>query len=207
MEQPRTTDEITRNVQDYYNTWAKGYFRRYLKNARLNAELEVLYLWLNKNKPWTSAVFLDLGTGNWRPGALLQRWGRTIGVDLSPAMIQECHKRRPDLEVAVMDGRFLGFQEAAFDAVVSIGLFEYVDALGPFLVEIERVLGAGGWFCFTCWNRTRVRPRPNQQPFPRASHNVFELYEELRHKGFWIVEFELLLEEQELFIFAKKYKS
>jgi ubiquinone/menaquinone biosynthesis C-methylase UbiE len=103
--------------------------------------------WLNKHLPDRASDVLDIGCGN---GALLNALGDRIasgtGVDESAGMIERAKKRnagRENLSFQKIDGPILPFDDAAFDVVISLMSFRYLD-WDPLLHEIKRVTRPGG---------------------------------------------------------------
>jgi SAM-dependent methyltransferase len=94
---------------------------------------------------------LDVGVG---PGLLaydLARMvgeaGRLVGLDMAAAMLTMARTRLaalPQAECVEGDALKLGFADAAFDAVVSTQVYEYVAPLPRALSELHRVLKPGG---------------------------------------------------------------
>jgi SAM-dependent methyltransferase len=96
---------------------------------------------------------LDVATG---PGALAaeaQRSGaRTVGVDLSPGMIELAAKSRPDIDFRVAGVEHLPFSDRSFDAVVcnfGLGHFPYPEAS---VAECIRTLKRGGRIALSWWD-------------------------------------------------------
>ncbi len=88
---------------------------------------------------------LDLGCGEGRVGAALERRGhRVVGVDASPNMValaSECH------EALVADATSLPFDDASFDLVVAYMALMNLDDLEAAVREVGRVLATGGRLC------------------------------------------------------------
>lgn len=87
---------------------------------------------------------LDLGCGT---GALLRALevqGVTgVGADVSPAMLERARSHRPNGSFVQLEGPHLPFEDASFDAVVSLLSWRYLD-WDPVLMEIARILRPGG---------------------------------------------------------------
>jgi 2-polyprenyl-3-methyl-5-hydroxy-6-metoxy-1,4-benzoquinol methylase len=99
---------------------------------------------------------LDLGCGPGRlAGSLSSRAAMVLGVDISPAMIRlakaTAHPR--NVRYCVMDATRAAVEPSRFDAVISLGMFEYMADPSPFLREILRILKPGGLLLFTSHNR------------------------------------------------------
>lgn len=105
-------------------------------NERLRIVMEVV------GKVPTRGKVLDLGCG---PGILLSRMTSTglepFGVDCSPAMIAQAKKRTAGTNAEVMVGKAdeLPFEKETFDAVLALGVLEYIPDVMKSLAEIARV--------------------------------------------------------------------
>ena len=99
---------------------------------------------------------LDLGCG---PALLepdlLALGFEAWGVDVSPAMIEAGRARvsHPKCHLSTGDASALQFASGFFDAVISMGLLEYVPDYRPVLREARRVLRPGGVAIFTVPSR------------------------------------------------------
>jgi SAM-dependent methyltransferase len=88
---------------------------------------------------------LDLGCGEGRVGAELERRGYTVvGVDSSPGMVALARERH---EAHVADAAALPFEDASFDLVVAYMSLMNLDDLGGGVREAGRVLEPGGRLC------------------------------------------------------------
>lgn len=89
---------------------------------------------------------LDLGTGTGKAArALARRFpeAEIVGVDLSPAMVEEARRLlpaelAPRVFLEVGDAAALRFDDGAFDLVVLLNMI-------PFFPELARVTAPGGW--------------------------------------------------------------
>jgi SAM-dependent methyltransferase len=103
----------------------------------LNAALERL--------PSPPRRVLDLGTGTGKAARVVARrfaQAEVVGVDLSPAMIEEARKVLPAelsgrVRFEVADASRLPFEDGAFDLVVLLNMI-------PFFGELARVTAPGG---------------------------------------------------------------
>jgi ubiquinone/menaquinone biosynthesis C-methylase UbiE len=106
--------------------------------------------WLNEHMPESHDIrVLDIGCGN---GALLNalsgRISSGVGVDESGPILERARKRNPEisnLKFEMINGPKLPFEDAAFDVVISLMSFRYLD-WDPLLTEIKRVTKPGGKF-------------------------------------------------------------
>jgi ubiquinone/menaquinone biosynthesis C-methylase UbiE len=105
--------------------------------------------WLNEHLPTGDFSVLDIGCGN---GALLNALNDRVtfgaGVDESAAIIDRArikNSRHGNLSFQKVTGPVLPFDDAVFDAVISLMSFRYLD-WDPLLHEIKRVTKPGGKF-------------------------------------------------------------
>ena len=92
---------------------------------------------------------LDLGTGTGKAARVVARRfpeATAVGVDLSPEMIRQANRLRPDelasrVTYQVEDANQLSFEDGAFDLVVLMNMI-------PFFEELARVTAPGGYVVF-----------------------------------------------------------
>jgi SAM-dependent methyltransferase len=92
---------------------------------------------------------LDVGTGTGKAARMVARRfpeAATVGVDLSPAMIEQATRLLPDelagrVSYQVADANSLAFEDGAFDLVVLMNMI-------PFFEELARVTAPGGYVVF-----------------------------------------------------------
>ncbi len=116
---------------------------------------------------------------------------RIVGVDLSPEMLAAARGRLRGVELVEGDATKTGLPSDAFDAVISIGLMEYVSA--PALVaEAYRLLRPGGRFLMQTPNRHGgekaiylfIKHRLKRRPRVQCYLTRGEVARELRRGGF-----------------------
>ncbi|MFO0910936.1 MAG: class I SAM-dependent methyltransferase [Isosphaeraceae bacterium] len=106
--------------------------------SRNDVRLQAL---LDRLGPLEGLRVLDLGCGKGRFAVRLEAMGaQVVGVDLSHAMLSQAAPL-PRLRASA---RRLPFGDASFDAVVAVEVFEHLEALGPVIAEVRRVLRPGG---------------------------------------------------------------
>jgi predicted TPR repeat methyltransferase len=95
---------------------------------------------------------LDLGCGTGLAGTLFApRIDSLIGIDLSPAMIEQARRAGcyNHLHVADVMAFLGGEREASADLVIAADSLPYVADLTPLCRAVARVLDTGGIFAFT----------------------------------------------------------
>lgn len=99
------------------------------------------------------ARLLDVCCGpGYVAGAAAARGASAVGVDITPAMIDEARRRFPNAEFQEGDAENLGFSDGSFDAVTcAFGLLHLPDARRA-IAEACRVLVAGGRYAFAVWS-------------------------------------------------------
>jgi len=108
---------------------------------------------LDAVRPGPGTRLLDIATG---PGALAaeaaHRGARSIGVDLSPRMIELAQRLYPTIEFREADVEHLPFPDHGFDAVVcafGLGHFPRPELA---IAECVRTLSPGGRLAFSWWD-------------------------------------------------------
>ena len=92
---------------------------------------------------------LDVGCGTGVAIPELVRLGWTVaGVDTSEAMLAHAADRGPDAELTLASAESLPFEDASFDACVSIWTHTDVDDFAAILREVARVLRSGAPFVY-----------------------------------------------------------
>ena len=138
--------------------YARGRAQEYSFTAQKRIALEFL--------PARSARVLDIGCG---PAVLadelLERADEYSGIDLSPQMIahgaarMKGHPQGSRCTLSVGDAEALAFPDGSFDAVVALGLLEYLPSYERALSEISRVLRPGGVAALAVPNRASAYRR------------------------------------------------
>ena len=132
------------NGADTYNKVA-GLYDEVFTDIRVRRDE---WIWLNEHLPAEKNIsVLDIGCGN---GALLNALADRIesgtGVDESEAILERARVKNAGhehLEFRKIAGPKLPFDDAAFDVVISMMSFRYLD-WDPLLAEIKRVTRPGG---------------------------------------------------------------
>lgn len=134
--------EIFDRMAENYDAWYQSPKGRIVDRI----EKEVLYAYM---KPEPGMQILDIGCGTGSLCLELARLGAKVtGIDISEAMLEVARDkaRRTGMTVKFLraDALHLPFEDASFDAVVSVTVMEFVPDLKRALAEAYRVLKPGG---------------------------------------------------------------
>jgi 2-polyprenyl-6-hydroxyphenyl methylase/3-demethylubiquinone-9 3-methyltransferase len=134
------------SLRFFVNPVRFGYFRRILAAEASRQALRTA---------------LDVGCGGGILSEDVARLGLAVtGVDPSAESIEAARRHAVTsglaIDYRVASGEALPFGDAAFDVVLCCDVLEHVDAIGPVLAEIARVLRPGGLLFFDTINRTFV---------------------------------------------------
>jgi len=134
-------------IRRYFDAASEEYVRGRAEEFSFIAQKRLALAFL----PPRVARVLDIGCG---PALLaddlLERADEYFGIDLSPEMIArgtarlERHPHRRRCSLSVGEAQALGFADASFDALVALGLIEYLPSYQGALREMWRVLRPGG---------------------------------------------------------------
>ncbi len=101
----------------------------------------------------TSRITLDLGCGTGLYYKLVMAHAKKItGIDASENMLSYCRKEIPEANVVHGSAESMPFDDASFETVFSIGMFQYVD-VSKTLSECHRILKPGGSLIIETSNR------------------------------------------------------
>jgi ubiquinone/menaquinone biosynthesis C-methylase UbiE len=149
---------IRRYFDDASDQYARSRAQEYSFMAQKRITLDFL--------PARSARVLDIGCG---PAVLaeelLERADEYCGIDLSPQMIahgaarMQGDPRGSRCTLSVGDAEALAFADGSFDAVVALGLLEYLPSYERALREMCRVLRPGGVVVLALPNRASAYRR------------------------------------------------
>ena len=115
--------------------------------------------------PGHCALALDLATGTGELGFhLLQRCDSVVGVDLTPTMVEQAHRKVLErdaskrFQLAIADGLLLPFADDTFDcATNAFALRNFADQTAA-LAEMRRVVRPGGRVVSLELTRAKSRP-------------------------------------------------
>ncbi|MEL7039414.1 MAG: class I SAM-dependent methyltransferase [Cyanobacteria bacterium J06592_8] len=153
-----TTDKIqwvyssqnNQELAERYDTWAQDYEQE-LDDAfgyvGPEPAVEVLVNYVSPD-----AKILDAGSGTGLVGQLLHQRGynHLEAMDMSTGMLEEARKKNvyTSFHQQVL-GETLDFPSAAFDAIVSVGVFTYGHAKSNAFEELIRITKPGGYIVVT----------------------------------------------------------
>jgi len=141
-------DPKTQRVENYWTARAHDFGT--VRKNELNDPISERWLEEFRSElPGGSLKILDVGTGTGYFAILLSREGhRVVGVDLTPAMIEEARETSAQYGVApafaLMDAQALDFPDGSFDAVVTRNLIWTLPDPKKAYAEWFRVLRPGG---------------------------------------------------------------
>lgn len=135
----------------------ESYEKRYLKNLReyymhkhWKKKIILILHMICKNK-----IVLDLGSGTSTYSKIISKVSsECIGIDISIKMLSYAKKRihKDAIHLVLGDAEVLPFRPESFDALVSIGLFEYVDRT-KVVLQIKEILKHDGLLIISCPNK------------------------------------------------------
>lgn len=112
--------------------------------------IEVVRTWARNLS--SGAAILDLGCGTGVPISqlLIEAGFRIYGVDASPTLVAEFHRRFPQMSVACEPVETSAFFAKTFDGVVAIGLMFLLpaDVQRSLIFKVASALNRGGHFLF-----------------------------------------------------------
>ena len=144
---PREPGAQAAAIRRYFDAESDEYAQRRAEEFSFIAQKRIALALL----PPRMARVLDIGCG---PAVLaedlLARADEYCGIDLSPEMIARAsahmasHPQRERCSLSVGEAQALGFADASCDAIVALGLLEYLPSYEGALREMWRVLRSGG---------------------------------------------------------------
>jgi ubiquinone/menaquinone biosynthesis C-methylase UbiE len=157
---PMNRSEQKQLVENHFRKEAVSWSARYaddmgFKNYNFIVRREhVLQLFDKRHGRYLDA---GCGTGDFLP-ALLERGGDVFAIDVAAEMISQakarlrCFDGTDRIHLSVADVTNLDFPESYFDAIISVGLVEYLSNDEAVLEELYRVLKPGGILIITVPN-------------------------------------------------------
>jgi ubiquinone/menaquinone biosynthesis C-methylase UbiE len=146
----------TAEVRSFFDAEALEYVRERERQHSFVSQKKIVLEML----PGRCGSVLDVGCGPAvMEDALLARASEVWGIDASAQMIAfgqarlQDHAERSRCHLAVGDVERLEFADGFFDAIISMGVLEYVPPYDRALSEMHRVLRSGGTAVFTVPSR------------------------------------------------------
>jgi ubiquinone/menaquinone biosynthesis C-methylase UbiE len=173
----------------YFDTYAADYERLSFGSAGLAyvgaREVDVIAAELRSRAP---GRVLDAGAGSGRVSRALAQLGWTVtALDVSSEMLRRVGRDVPgSTTVQGALGRPLPFADASFDAIVSVRVLKYVDALEVAIGEFARVLRPGGIAAIEFTNR-RSLARFGYRDAPTRLVSMGEAQRLLEDRGLRVV--------------------
>jgi ubiquinone/menaquinone biosynthesis C-methylase UbiE len=137
-----------RVVRDFYDgpLWPKFRFWEWLTFVCNGGERRARNKVLRHLPQQAGLRLLDVAIGDGVYLDWLPRDWRVVGIDISPAQLAACRRRAGDRELplALGEAEQLPFRDHRFDAVLSIGGFNYFNDPEGALREMARVVRPGG---------------------------------------------------------------
>jgi ubiquinone/menaquinone biosynthesis C-methylase UbiE len=156
MEKPTQEQLVASHFEELARSWSDRYtstltFQQYNFIARRENVLALF--------DKTEGTYLDAGcgTGDFIPG-LIARGGNIIALDLSSGMLEQTRARimtfaSPGrVQFTAGDVAKLGYRDESFDAIIGVGLLEYLRDVTVALREMYRALKPGGILIITVPN-------------------------------------------------------
>jgi SAM-dependent methyltransferase len=181
-----TASEQNVRVLDQFGKQAASYAALIGKSS--DSSLPVL---LDAVKPTHAHRMLDVGCGTGRFAlSLAPLLGHVIGVDLTPAMLDQARRQQADANIGNVEWRQadvtqLPFNDGEFDLVTCKAMLHHVAEPAVVIAEMRRVCRQGGYVV-----ATDVTPSPEKSAAANAieilrdpSHAQFPTTEELRAIG------------------------
>ena len=145
---------MTTDNQTYYDKFSSIYDDR--RGAGYHAWLDAQQADLVRRSCPPGGRLLEVGCGT---GLVLERlashFDETVGIDLSPGMLEKASARGLDVHEASVEA--LPFEDNSFDAVVSFKVLAHVDRIRTAALEMVRVLKPGGICIAEFYNPRSVR--------------------------------------------------
>jgi SAM-dependent methyltransferase len=136
---------------------------------------------------------LEIGSGAGSLLAALAQSGHEVrGVEANPARVDEARRWYPALQIDLVHGARLPFDDGAFDVVVSFDVFEHIPDSDAHLEEVRRVLAPGGSYLLQTPNKwtnvifetIRWRSFTRFREDHCSLHSLGQLLRRLRAHGF-----------------------
>lgn len=148
----KTTDRAPADyVRELFDQYAES-FESHLVNKLAYRTPQLLGDIIRSHMQVERLDILDLGCGTGlMVEVLADIRGRSVGIDISPKMVEVAKRKGIYTEVHAED--IVGYMQrvapGGFDLIVAADVFVYIGDLRPLFREAVRLLRPGGWFAFT----------------------------------------------------------
>jgi SAM-dependent methyltransferase len=140
-------------------------------NVIRKIELALIKQVMREKQP---TLVLDFGCGGGWLSLLLERWGYpSVGVDISPKMVQNAKIVCPEIDFVVCDAMRLPFKPAVFDFVIGISILHHLNLKGA-TDELKRVSFKPSTFLFMEPSLLNPFSAFGRKMFPMEAHTEGE---------------------------------
>jgi len=117
------------------------------------------------------------GTGNYLEAISRVSGTRVVGIDPSPAMLEQLRARLPGAEVTVAEAESLPFADRSLDLIFSVDVIHHVRDRDAYFAEAVRILRPGGWICTVTDSAEDIAARvPLSSHFPETVPHELRRY-------------------------------
>jgi trans-aconitate methyltransferase len=151
--------------RDFYDArWTAKTFANRLQLERAVAILDGL-----QRTGLKAPLILDVGCGTGWLTTILQRFGPTTGIELSPAAIEAAGQKFPDVRFHAADVS-VQLPVNACDVLVSHEVLEHMADQPAHVAAMARAIRPGGWLILTTPNAHLTKGRVTNDPQPIENH-------------------------------------
>jgi SAM-dependent methyltransferase len=178
-------------VREWFESWfGEEYVALYPHRDAADAEAAVSLI--ERHLPANpSARVLDLACGGGRHARLLSHRWTTIGLDLSPVLLNYARKQAPNAHFVRGDMRVIPFADASFDVVVnlftSFGYFADDTSHQRVIGEVARVMRRSGTFVLDFLNTEHIRERLVPYDERNIGGSIVEQRREISEDGRYVI--------------------
>lgn len=175
-------DKQSRQWSDYYNK------KSTLSVAHIDLQQRLKYSQCMLSEVASqieTAQLLELGCGSGDSFNAINKTGNweIEGIDISLKMIEEAKAAHPNVNIQLADATSLPFLENQFQAVVSLGVIEYIKDYPQVLIEVNRVLQPQGSFIVSIPNQQSIfrKLRKLENILVKPLKRIYQLYKKQPH--------------------------
>jgi len=187
-----TNRHIRKDLSEIYDKYAQEREESEAYDWKVTERSEFLDMLRKENK----RTLLEIGSGHGRDSLFFQKQGlETVSIDLSPAMVELCRKKR--LDARVMDVTDLDFPPESFDAVFTLNSLLHIpkEELPGVLQNINAVLKPKGLFYFGVYGGNDfqgIMENDNYEPKRFFSYYTDDHLKRIINEVFDIIEFKIV---------------